>query len=36
MSLKLAFSLAVIKAINNSTPFLMAAMNCSLKLIRYW
>ena len=34
ISLKLAFSLAVIKAINNSTLPLMAAINCSLKLIR--
>ena len=36
MSLKSAFSLAVIKAINNSTLFLVAATNCSLKSIRCW
>ena len=35
ISLKLAFSLAIIKAINNSTLPLMAAINYSLKLIRY-
>ena len=35
-SLKLAFSLAVIKAINNLTLFLIAVINYSLKLIRYW
>ena len=35
-SLKSAFSLAVMKAINNLTLPLMAAINCSLKLIRYW
>ena len=34
-SLKLAFSLAIIKAINNLTLPLMAVINCSLKLIRY-
>jgi hypothetical protein len=34
VSLKLAFSLAIIKAINNLTLFLMAAINYSLKLIR--
>ena len=36
ISLKLAFSLAVIKTINNSTLPLMVTMNCSLKSIRYW
>jgi len=36
MSSKLSFSLAVIKAINNLTLFLIAVINCSLKLIRYW
>jgi hypothetical protein len=35
MSLKSAFSLAVMKAINNLTLLLMAATNCSLKLIKY-
>ena len=35
-SLKLAFSLTVIKAINNSTPFLVVVINCSLKLTRCW
>ena len=35
-SLKSAFSLAVIKAIDSSTPFLVAVINCSLKLIRCW
>ena len=35
MSLKLAVFLAVIKAINNLTLFLIAATNWSLKLIKY-
>ena len=35
-SLKSAFFLAVIKAINSLTPFLIAVINCSLKLIRCW
>ncbi len=35
-SLKSAFSLAVIKAINNLTLFLIVAINYSLKLTRYW
>ena len=35
ISLKSAFSLAVIKVINNLTLPLIAAINCSLKLIRY-
>jgi hypothetical protein len=35
-SLKSAFSLAIIKAINNSTLPLMAAMNYSSKSIRCW
>jgi hypothetical protein len=35
MSLKLASSLAVIKAINNLTLLLIAVINYSLKLIRY-
>ena len=35
-SLKLAFSLAIIKAINNSTLPLMAAINYSLKSTKYW
>jgi hypothetical protein len=34
VSLKSAFSLAVIKAINNSTLFSVVAINYSLKLIR--
>ena len=33
--LKLAFSLAIIKAINNLTLFSVAATNCSLKSIKY-
>ena len=36
VSLKSAFSLAVIKAINNLTLPLIAAINYSLKLMRYW
>jgi hypothetical protein len=36
VSLKSAFSLAVMKAINNLTPLLIVAINCSLKLIRCW
>ena len=36
ISLKSAFSLAVIKAINNSTLPLIAAINYSLKSIRCW
>ena len=36
VSSKSAFSLAVIKAIDSSTPFLVAAINCSLKSIRCW
>ena len=35
ISLKLAFFLAIIKAINSLTLFLIAVINCSLKLIRY-
>ena len=35
-SLKSAFSLAVIKAINNLTLLLMVAINYSLKLIKCW
>ena len=35
-SLKSAFSLAIIKAINNLTLLLMAATNCSLKLTKCW
>jgi hypothetical protein len=34
VSLKLAFSLTVIKAINNLTLLLIVAINCSSKLIR--
>jgi hypothetical protein len=36
VSLKSAFSLAVMKAINNLTLLLMIVINYSLKLIRYW
>jgi hypothetical protein len=35
VNLKSAFSLTIIKAINNLTSFLVAAINCFLKLIRY-